>query len=199
MNSFLLQKGSYDLNAEGMRTFKDPNPTRYSYLVGHENPYFIQGEEKRWGKKQGKPAKSKRTKTECNNNMNYKKALDQNVSGKLTLSKPYIWSQTQGTHKWHLRDTLFLTFYCFYCNSLSPRIKCSLPTCALMIGFLLPQAWLTCLIYVNERWTLNNHSSVFLVISYHVSSAQFISYSVFCCLSCMLLWFSTQNTILQRM
>lgn len=40
-------KGSYDLSADDMRTFKDPNPTRYSYLVGHENPYFIQGDEKR--------------------------------------------------------------------------------------------------------------------------------------------------------
>ncbi|KAG1928594.1 protein HEG [Pimephales promelas] len=40
-------KGSYDLTADDMRTFKDPNPTRYSYLVGHENPYFIQGDEKR--------------------------------------------------------------------------------------------------------------------------------------------------------
>ncbi|XP_039523225.1 mucin-2 isoform X2 [Pimephales promelas] len=41
------KKGSYDLTADDMRTFKDPNPTRYSYLVGHENPYFIQGDEKR--------------------------------------------------------------------------------------------------------------------------------------------------------
>lgn len=39
--------GSYDLRTDGMRTFKDPNPTRYSYLVGHENPYFIQGDGKR--------------------------------------------------------------------------------------------------------------------------------------------------------
>ncbi|XP_073800918.1 uncharacterized protein si:ch211-198m17.1 isoform X6 [Danio rerio] len=39
--------GSYDLTSDSMRTFKDPNPTRYSYLVGHENPYFIPGDEKR--------------------------------------------------------------------------------------------------------------------------------------------------------
>uniref|UniRef100_A0A8C2DY07 Si:ch211-198m17.1 n=1 Tax=Cyprinus carpio TaxID=7962 RepID=A0A8C2DY07_CYPCA len=39
--------GSYDLRTDGMRTFKDINPTRYSYLMGHENPYFVQGDEKR--------------------------------------------------------------------------------------------------------------------------------------------------------
>ncbi|XP_052407262.1 protein HEG homolog 1 isoform X2 [Carassius gibelio] len=39
--------GSFDLTTDGMRTFKDINPTRYSYLVGHENPYFIHGDEKR--------------------------------------------------------------------------------------------------------------------------------------------------------
>ncbi|XP_067285068.1 mucin-13 isoform X2 [Pseudorasbora parva] len=39
--------GSYDLRTDDMRTFKGQNPTRYSYLVGHENPYFIQGDEKR--------------------------------------------------------------------------------------------------------------------------------------------------------
>ncbi|TRY59625.1 hypothetical protein DNTS_003897 [Danionella cerebrum] len=39
--------GSYNLRTDGMNTFKDPKPTRYSYLVGHENPYFIQGDEKR--------------------------------------------------------------------------------------------------------------------------------------------------------
>ncbi|RXN03460.1 mucin-2-like isoform X2 [Labeo rohita] len=39
--------GSYDLRTDVMRTFKDINPTRYSYLMGHENPYFIQGDEKR--------------------------------------------------------------------------------------------------------------------------------------------------------
>lgn len=37
--------GSYDLNPDGMRTFKGKNPSRYSYLVqGHENPYFLPGE-----------------------------------------------------------------------------------------------------------------------------------------------------------
>lgn len=39
--------GSYDLGTDVMRTFKDVNPTRYSYLVGHENPYFIHGDDKR--------------------------------------------------------------------------------------------------------------------------------------------------------
>ncbi|XP_016136066.1 protein HEG homolog 1-like isoform X8 [Sinocyclocheilus grahami] len=41
------KSGSYDLRTDGMRTFKDINPTRYSYLMGHENPYFTQGNEKR--------------------------------------------------------------------------------------------------------------------------------------------------------
>ncbi|KAF3846068.1 hypothetical protein F7725_003146 [Dissostichus mawsoni] len=37
--------GSYDLNPDGMNTFKGKNPSRYSYLVqGHENPYFLPGE-----------------------------------------------------------------------------------------------------------------------------------------------------------
>ncbi|XP_028310977.1 protein HEG isoform X2 [Gouania willdenowi] len=40
--------GSYDLNPEKMKTFKGKNPSRYSYLVqGHENPYFLPGDEKR--------------------------------------------------------------------------------------------------------------------------------------------------------
>ncbi|XP_034750871.1 protein HEG homolog 1 isoform X2 [Etheostoma cragini] len=40
--------GSYDLNPDTMHTFKGKNPSRYSYLVqGHENPYFLQGEDKR--------------------------------------------------------------------------------------------------------------------------------------------------------
>ncbi|XP_069381316.1 protein HEG isoform X3 [Paralichthys olivaceus] len=40
--------GSYELNAEGMRTFKGKNPSRYSYLVqGHENPYFLPGDGKK--------------------------------------------------------------------------------------------------------------------------------------------------------
>lgn len=39
--------GSYDLNPEGMNTFKGKNPSRYSYLVqGHENPYFLPGDDK---------------------------------------------------------------------------------------------------------------------------------------------------------
>ncbi|XP_029363855.1 protein HEG [Echeneis naucrates] len=41
------KSGSYDLNPEGMKTFKGKNPSRYSYLVqGHENPYFLPGDEK---------------------------------------------------------------------------------------------------------------------------------------------------------
>lgn len=98
MDSFLLQSGSYDLRTDGMRTFKDINPTRYSYLMGHENPYFVQGDEKRWWKQQRRPVRSKRTRKECNNEVNYKKALDQNVSGTLTLSKPNCWSQTQSIY-----------------------------------------------------------------------------------------------------
>ncbi|KAM4598322.1 uncharacterized protein ACJ7VT_021850 [Polymixia lowei] len=40
--------GSYDLNPDGMKTFKGKNPSRYSYLVqGHENPYFLPGEDKK--------------------------------------------------------------------------------------------------------------------------------------------------------
>ncbi|XP_054616056.1 mucin-2 isoform X2 [Dunckerocampus dactyliophorus] len=40
--------GSYDLNPDAMKTFKDKNPSRYSYLVpGHENPYFLPGDEKK--------------------------------------------------------------------------------------------------------------------------------------------------------
>uniref|UniRef100_UPI0037E8C4CE protein HEG-like n=1 Tax=Semicossyphus pulcher TaxID=241346 RepID=UPI0037E8C4CE len=40
--------GSYDLNPDGMKTFKGKNPSRYSYLVqGHENPYFLPGDEKK--------------------------------------------------------------------------------------------------------------------------------------------------------
>lgn len=40
--------GSYDLNPEEMKTFKGKNTSRYSYLVeGHENPYFLPGDEKR--------------------------------------------------------------------------------------------------------------------------------------------------------
>ncbi|CAG5897338.1 unnamed protein product [Menidia menidia] len=39
---------SYDLNPEDMKTFKGKNTSRYSYLVqGHENPYFLPGDEKR--------------------------------------------------------------------------------------------------------------------------------------------------------
>ncbi|XP_014850155.1 PREDICTED: mucin-13-like [Poecilia mexicana] len=51
--SQLMQKrwkksGSYDLNPEDMKTFKGKNTSRYSYLVeGHENPYFLPGDEKR--------------------------------------------------------------------------------------------------------------------------------------------------------
>ncbi|KAF7654069.1 hypothetical protein LDENG_00074920 [Lucifuga dentata] len=42
------KSGSYDLNQEGMKTFKGKNPSRYSYLVqGHENPYFLPEEEKK--------------------------------------------------------------------------------------------------------------------------------------------------------
>lgn len=43
----LLQTGSYDLTAEGMKTFKGKTPSRYSYLVGHENPYYLDGEDRR--------------------------------------------------------------------------------------------------------------------------------------------------------
>uniref|UniRef100_UPI003AB0A779 protein HEG homolog 1 n=1 Tax=Centroberyx gerrardi TaxID=166262 RepID=UPI003AB0A779 len=40
--------GSYDLNPDGMKTFKGKNPSRYSYLVqGHENPYFLPGDDKK--------------------------------------------------------------------------------------------------------------------------------------------------------
>ncbi|KAK5624281.1 hypothetical protein CRENBAI_000100 [Crenichthys baileyi] len=40
--------GSYDLNPEEMKTFKGRNTSRYSYLVeGHENPYFLPGDEKK--------------------------------------------------------------------------------------------------------------------------------------------------------
>ncbi|KAM4536203.1 uncharacterized protein V3H82_025791 isoform 2-T2 [Fundulus diaphanus] len=40
--------GSYDVNPEEMKTFKGRNTSRYSYLVeGHENPYFLPGDEKR--------------------------------------------------------------------------------------------------------------------------------------------------------
>lgn len=40
--------GSYDLNLEGMGTFKGKNPSRYSYLVqGHENPYFLPQDNKK--------------------------------------------------------------------------------------------------------------------------------------------------------
>nr|XP_040047858.1 protein HEG isoform X1 [Gasterosteus aculeatus aculeatus] len=40
--------GSYDLNPEGMKTFKGKTPSRYSYLVeGHENPYFLAGDQKK--------------------------------------------------------------------------------------------------------------------------------------------------------
>lgn len=43
-----FQSGSYDLNPDAMRTFKGKNPSRYSYLVqGHENPYFLPGDEKK--------------------------------------------------------------------------------------------------------------------------------------------------------
>lgn len=43
-----FQTGSYDLNPEGMMTFKGKNTSRYSYLVqGHENPYFLPGDEKK--------------------------------------------------------------------------------------------------------------------------------------------------------
>ncbi|XP_063760537.1 protein HEG isoform X2 [Eleginops maclovinus] len=40
--------GSYDLNPDGLNTFKGKNPSRYSYLVqGHENPYFLSGDDKK--------------------------------------------------------------------------------------------------------------------------------------------------------
>ncbi|KAL7850274.1 hypothetical protein SRHO_G00196230 [Serrasalmus rhombeus] len=41
--------GSYDLMpVDNLNTFKGKNPSRYSYLVqGHENPYFIPGDEPR--------------------------------------------------------------------------------------------------------------------------------------------------------
>lgn len=40
--------GSYDVTTDSMNTFKGKNPSRYSYLVqGHENPYFIPGDESR--------------------------------------------------------------------------------------------------------------------------------------------------------
>lgn len=43
-----FQTGSYDLNPEAMMTFKGKNTSRYSYLVqGHENPYFLPGDEKK--------------------------------------------------------------------------------------------------------------------------------------------------------
>ncbi|KAM6966449.1 uncharacterized protein LKV04_018925 [Tautogolabrus adspersus] len=40
--------GSYDLNPDGLKTFKGKNPSRYSYLVqGHENPYFLPGDDRK--------------------------------------------------------------------------------------------------------------------------------------------------------
>ncbi|XP_034151292.1 protein HEG homolog 1 isoform X2 [Esox lucius] len=40
--------GSYDITSESLNTFTGKNPSRYSYLVqGHENPYFVPGDEKR--------------------------------------------------------------------------------------------------------------------------------------------------------
>lgn len=43
-----IQSGSYDLQQDGMKTFKGKNTSRYSYLVqGHENPYFLPGDEER--------------------------------------------------------------------------------------------------------------------------------------------------------
>ncbi|XP_051994912.1 mucin-2-like isoform X2 [Xyrauchen texanus] len=39
--------GSYDLATDGLRTFKGEYPSRYSYLVGHENPYFLAEDKKR--------------------------------------------------------------------------------------------------------------------------------------------------------
>ncbi|XP_037113263.1 mucin-13 isoform X2 [Syngnathus acus] len=40
--------GSYDLNPDGMKTFTNKNPSRYSYLMqGHENPYFLPGDDKK--------------------------------------------------------------------------------------------------------------------------------------------------------
>lgn len=42
------RSASYDLSAEGMKTFKGKNTSRYSYLVqGHENPYFLPGDDKK--------------------------------------------------------------------------------------------------------------------------------------------------------
>lgn len=38
--------GSYDLQPDDLKTFKGKNTSRYSYLVqGHENPYFLPGDE----------------------------------------------------------------------------------------------------------------------------------------------------------
>lgn len=111
--------------------------------------------------------------------MNYKKGLGSNCFRKVNAVKTIqLITDSKFAHKRHLRDTLFLIFYRFYLKSLSPRIKCSLPKSALMIGFLLPQAWLMCLMYVSERWTLNNHSSVFLVISYRFICTIYIIFSV---------------------
>ncbi|CAN9505453.1 unnamed protein product [Ophioblennius macclurei] len=42
------KSASYDLNPETMKTFKGKNTSRYSYLVeGHENPYFLPGDERK--------------------------------------------------------------------------------------------------------------------------------------------------------
>ncbi|XP_069021622.1 protein HEG homolog 1 [Embiotoca jacksoni] len=42
------KSGSYDLNPDGMKTFKGKNTSRYSYLVqGHENPYFLPGDDRK--------------------------------------------------------------------------------------------------------------------------------------------------------
>ncbi|XP_051571154.1 mucin-13-like isoform X1 [Myxocyprinus asiaticus] len=38
--------GSYDLATDGLKTFTGEYPSRYSYLVGHENPYFLPGDDK---------------------------------------------------------------------------------------------------------------------------------------------------------
>lgn len=54
---------------------------------------------------------SKRTRKECNNNLNYKKALDQNISGKINHTADH-------RLRVHMQAALerFIVFNIFFCN-----------------------------------------------------------------------------------
>jgi len=67
-------------------------PTSYKMTRDEENC-----RESQWSRK------------ECNSDINYKKALDQNVSGTLTLSKPNSRSQTQSIYT----KDVFIYIYIF--------------------------------------------------------------------------------------